>query len=80
MAVHTVKGFESGYGSCYTLVTIWQADSKRELSNHIKNSNWLKEGENPGQLYAQYFKALRYYKGDDSKWFAIVEITSHYDI
>jgi hypothetical protein len=77
--IQTIQGFETQYGACNTVIAIWQAKTKHQLIKYINNASWRKSGDNPGQLYAMTYKAIKYYKINDG-FAAVVECSAHYDI
>lgn len=71
---------EFGYGSAQSAVTVLEAKSRRELSRMVKDLNWRREGDNPGQQYGHTCQLIRTVKTDEGRWLGICIASSLWDV
>lgn len=61
----------TSYGACHSAVIVLTSKSRRGLTKMVKERNWRREGDNPGQVYGGTCNLIRVLKTDDNEYVGI---------
>lgn len=67
------------YGETVSSVCVFRAESMLELRKQIRDRRWRKNGDNPGQRFAQSCELLKVIRGD-SGFNAVAIVSNHFDV
>lgn len=71
---------ETSYGACHSAVIVLVAKTRKELQGMVAERNWRRNGDNPGQVYANTCQIIRIFRNDDKQWIGICIASTLRDI